>query len=134
MPKSKIIKLIPPVDEKIIAGLKAGDKVLITGPIIAARDSAHQLFEHRPPFEPKGAILFYASATPAANGKAIGSVGPTTATRMDPYTPALLKLGVKVTIGKGERGEEVIAAMKKYKAVYLIVPGGVAAANAKYVK
>lgn len=128
------IKLTPPITDKVIKALKAGNKVLISGKIFVARDSAHKLFGKRPPFDVAGGILFYASPTPTRRGKVIGSIGPTTATRMDPFTPNLLKLGLKITIGKGRRGPEVKTAMKKYKALYLVVPGGVAAALSKHVK
>ncbi|MFH1826167.1 MAG: FumA C-terminus/TtdB family hydratase beta subunit [bacterium] len=132
--KTKTVKLKPPITDKDIAGLQAGDSVLIIGKIYTARDAAHKIFGNRPPFKAEGSILYYASPTPAHKDQAIGSIGPTTATRMDPFTPALLKAGVKITIGKGKRGEEVIEAMKKYKAVYLVVPGGTAAAMSKFVK
>jgi fumarate hydratase subunit beta len=102
--------------------------------MFAARDAAHRLFGKKPPFEAAGAVLFYASPTPTRKGKAIGSIGPTTATRMDPFTPALLKIGLKLMIGKGRRGPEVKEAMKKYKAAYLVVPGGTAAALSKHIK
>ena len=133
MPK-KIISLKPPLTEKEIKNLKIGDEVLISGKIFTARDAAHRLFGKKPPFDPKGAILYYASPTPAKPGKVIGSIGPTTASRMDLFLPNLLKLGLKVTIGKGRRGEEAKTAMKKYKAVYLVVPGGAAALLSKHVK
>ncbi len=133
-PKSKIIKLSPPLTDKDVKGLKAGDRILISGKIFAARDAAHRLFDKRPPFDPEGAVLFYASPTPARHGKIIGSIGPTTATRMDHFTPNLLKLGVKLTIGKGRRTNGVKAAIKKYKAAYLVVPGGTAAALSKHIK
>lgn len=133
MPK-KFIHLKPPLTEKEIKDLKLGDEVLISGKIFTARDAAHRLFGKKPPFDPKGAILYYASPTPAKPGKVIGSIGPTTATRMDQFLPSLLKLGLKITIGKGRRGEEAKAAMKKYKAVYLVVPGGAAALLSKHVK
>jgi fumarate hydratase subunit beta len=123
-----------PLSDKEINKLKAGDQVLISGTIYTARDAAHRQFGNKPPFNPKGAILYYASPTPARKGEVIGAIGPTTSTRMDQFTPDLLKAGIKVTIGKGLRGEAVIAAMKKYKAVYLVVPGGAAAALAKYVR
>ncbi len=133
MPK-RFISLKPPLTEKEIKSLKIGDEVLITGKIFTARDAAHRLFGKKPPFDAKGAILYYASPTPAKLGKVIGSIGPTTASRMDLFLPNLLKLGLKVTIGKGRRGEEAKAAMKKYKAVYLVVPGGAAALLSKHVK
>ncbi|MBU0671948.1 MAG: FumA C-terminus/TtdB family hydratase beta subunit [Candidatus Margulisbacteria bacterium] len=130
----RMIKLETPIDSKDVQALKAGDRVLISGKIFTARDAAHKIFAERPPFDPAGAILYYASPTPTRKGFAIGSIGPTTAARMDPFTPALLKAGIKITIGKGRRGQEVVAAMKKFKAAYLVVPGGVAAALAKHVR
>ena len=132
--KAKGIKLKPPLTNKDIKALKVGDKVFISGQIIVARDSAHKLFEKKPPFDPVGAILYYASPTPPRKGKIIGSIGPTTATRMDPFTPSLLKQGLKVTIGKGRRGPEVVLAIKKHQAVYLVVPGGIAASLVKHIK
>jgi fumarate hydratase subunit beta len=132
--KPKTISLSPPLTEEALKGLQAGDKVLISGKIYCARDSAHRLFAGHPPFDPKGAILYYASPTPTRKNSIIGSIGPTTATRMDPFTPGLLKIGVKATIGKGSRGPEVKESLKKYKAVYLIVPGGTAAALSRHVK
>lgn len=132
--RSKTITLKPPLIDKDVKGLKTGDRVLISGTIFAARDSAHKLFDGRPPFNAKGAVLYYASPTPTRKGFPIGSIGPTTATRLDQFTPGMLKLGVKATIGKGRRGPEVIKALKKYGAVYLVVPGGTAAAMSKHVR
>jgi len=134
MRKSKITKLRPPLTDKNIRALKAGDHILISGKIFVARDAAHRMFEKKPPFEAAGGVLFYASPTPTPKGKVIGSIGPTTATRMDPFTPALLRLGLKLMIGKGRRGTEVKEAMKKYKAAYLVVPGGTAATLSRHVK
>ncbi|MEA3493607.1 MAG: FumA C-terminus/TtdB family hydratase beta subunit [Candidatus Margulisiibacteriota bacterium] len=132
--KSKLIKLKAPLTDKDVKSLKAGDKVLISGIIYTARDAAHRIFQNKPPFKTEGAILYYASPTPTPKGKIIGSIGPTTSTRMDPFTPALLKQGVKITIGKGRRGKEVITAMKKYKAAYMVVPGGTAALMSRHIK
>ena len=134
MDKSKYIKLTTPIDKKQVAKLSAGDKVLITGTIYTARDAAHKTFGELPPFEAKGAIIYYASPTPTKKGAVIGSIGPTTSSRMDTFTPALLKAGIKITIGKGNRSTEVIEAIKKYKAAYLVVPGGAAALMAKHIK
>jgi fumarate hydratase subunit beta len=132
--KAKFQKLKPPITDKDVKALKVGDRVLISGKIFAARDAAHKIFDKRPPFQAEGAVLYYASPAPTRKGKVIGSIGPTTATRMDPFTPDLLKLGVKLTIGKGTRGEEVKEAMKKYKAAYLVVPGGTAALMTRYIR
>lgn len=132
--KHNHILLSPPLSDKDVKSLRAGDRVMISGLIYAARDAAHRLWDKKPPFNAEGAILYYASPTPTKKGAVIGSIGPTTATRMDAFTPNMLKLGVKVTIGKGRRGEKVKEAMKQYKAVYLVVPGGTAAVLSKHVK
>jgi fumarate hydratase subunit beta len=123
-----------PLSSQEINKLKAGDQVLISGTLYAARDAAHQKFGAKPPFELKGAIIYYASPTPTPPGRAIGSLGPTTSSRMDAFTPALLKQGLAGMIGKGRRSKEVIAAIKKCKAVYFVVPGGTAALLSKPVK
>ena len=127
------MKLSAPLTNKDVEALKAGDEVLISGKIYTARDAAHRKFKDHPPFDLKGQILFYASPTPAKPGAIIGSIGPTTSSRMDVFTPALLAKGLKAMIGKGERSPEVVAAMKKYRAVYLMVPGGVAALLSQYI-
>ncbi|MBU0630953.1 MAG: FumA C-terminus/TtdB family hydratase beta subunit [Candidatus Margulisbacteria bacterium] len=128
------IKITTPLTEKAIAGLKAGDEVLISGRLYTARDAAHKKFGDQPPFDLKGQIIYYASPTPARPGEVIGSIGPTTSSRMDAFAPALLVAGLKGMIGKGSRGPEVIEAIKKNKAVYFTVPGGAAALLAKQVK
>lgn len=128
------MKISAPLSDKDVEALKAGDQVLISGKIYTARDAAHMRFGDNPPFDVKGQILYYASPTPTPPGKIIGSIGPTTASRMDAFTPALLKQGLKGMIGKGRRSREVIEAIKKYKAVYFVVPGGVAALLSKHVK
>jgi len=130
----EIIKIKTPLTDHDIQSLKAGNELLISGKIYTARDAAHREFKSNPPFDVKGQILYYASPTPTKPKAVIGSIGPTTSSRMDAFTPELLKKGLKATIGKGTRGREVVAAMKKYKAVYLVVPGGAAALLAKHVK
>ena len=133
-------KLTTPLSEEDIMELKAGDEVLITGNLYTARDAAHKLMVEalergeKLPLELKGQIIFYAGPAPAPPGKPIGSVGPTTSYRMDNYTPALLAQGLKATLGKGNRSQEVREALKKYKAVYLAAVGGVAAHLARTVK
>ena len=117
-----------PLDDKTIAGLKAGDKVLISGVIYVARDAAHK---KGIPVDLKDQIIFYAGPTP---GDPIGSIGPTTASRMDPFTIPLLEKGLKGMIGKGARSEEIKKAIKKYKAIYFAATGGAAALMAKTVK
>ena len=134
------IKITPPLTDADIEKLKAGDKVLITGVLYTARDAAHkkliELLEggEKLPFDIKGQLIYYVGPTPAKPGQVIGSAGPTTSGRMDAYTPRLLELGLKGTIGKGQRSQEVVEAMKKHKAVYLAAVGGAAALIAKTIK
>jgi fumarate hydratase subunit beta len=128
------MKIIPPLDEKTVRSLKAGDQLLISGKIYTARDAAHKAFAGQPPFDAKGQIIYYASPTPTPPGKIIGSIGPTTASRMDQFVEPLLRAGLKAMIGKGLRSAQTIELMKKYGAVYLLVPGGTAALLSKQVK
>lgn len=134
------IKITPPLTDKDVEKLKAGDKILITGVLYTARDAAHKrLIElldkgEKLPFDIKGQLIYYVGPTPAKPGQVIGSAGPTTSGRMDVYTPKLLELGLKGTIGKGQRSAEVVEAMKKHKAVYFAAVGGAAALIAKTIK
>ena len=129
-----------PFTKEQFAGLKAGDIVLLTGTIYAARDAAHKKLQEmilngeELPFDLQDALIYYAGPTPARPGKPIGSAGPTTSYRMDPYTPLLLSKGVLATIGKGPRGEAIMEAMKENGAVYLAAIGGAAALIAQCVK
>jgi fumarate hydratase subunit beta len=130
----------PILDDSVVESLKAGDFVLISGVIYTARDAAHKrmveaLEKGEPlPFDVKGQIIYYAGPAPAKPGKPIGSVGPTTSYRMDPYAPKLLEAGLKGMIGKGSRNEEVKEAIKKFKGVYFGAVGGAAAYLARCVK
>ena len=120
--------------------LKAGDKVYLSGRVFTSRDAAHKrifnlIDKNSPlPFNLKDAIIYYAGPTPTPNKLPIGSCGPTTSCRMDPYTPKLYDLGVIATIGKGERSKEVIEAIKRNKAVYLCAIGGAGALAALNIK
>jgi fumarate hydratase subunit beta len=137
---TQTIRITPPMDISDVKKLKAGDNVLITGTIYTGRDAAHkrliQLLEKGKtlPVDLKGQIIYYVGPAPAKPGYAVGSAGPTTSYRMDPYTPQLLELGLKGMIGKGARSAEVIDAMKKHGAVYLGAVGGAAALIAKAIK
>ncbi|MDD5614112.1 MAG: FumA C-terminus/TtdB family hydratase beta subunit [Candidatus Omnitrophica bacterium] len=125
---------------KTINNLKAGDLVYISGVIYTARDRAHQALSEliykgkKLPFEVKGSVIYYCGPTPAKKGQVIGSCGPTTSSRMDSYAPLLYKLGLAATVGKGERDEKVIAAIKKYRGVYFITWGGCGAYLNSFVK
>ncbi len=126
-------KLQTPLNDEDILKLKAGDMVLLSGIIYSARDAAHKkLMEALDrgdalPFPIEGAAIYYVGPTPAPPGRPIGSAGPTTSYRMDSYAPRLHGLGLKATIGKGKRSDEVKAAMREHKAVYLGATGGAGA-------
>jgi fumarate hydratase subunit beta len=137
---SGLIHITTPLTDEVCSVLKAGDRVSLSGEVYTARDVAHRrLFEaalkgEKLPVKLKGEIIFYAAPTPARPGRAVGSIGPTTSSRMDPYTPELLSRGLKGMIGKGKRSSEVVSAIRKYGAVYFGAPGGVAALLAGCVK
>ena len=107
-------KMNVPISKEDAKSLKAGDYVYLTGTIYSARDAAHKrmseaLEKGEPlPFDIKGNVIYYMGPSPAREGRPIGSAGPTTAGRMDPYTPALLDLGMGGMIGKGKRTQEVV--------------------------
>lgn len=135
-----IIKLQTPLKDEDVLKLKAGDVVSISGIIYTGRDAAHKrLVEclergEQLPVDLAGQIIYYVGPSPAKPGQPIGSCGPTSSYRMDPYTPAMLEQGMKGIIGKGPRNAEVMAALQKHKAVYMAAIGGAAAVIAKAVK
>ncbi len=137
---SSTIKITTPLTDEIIEKLKIGDSVFISGVMYTGRDSAHKrLIEALDkgedlPVDLKNQIIYYAGPAPAKPGNPIGSIGPTTSYRMDPFTPRLIEYGLKGMIGKGNRSKEVIEAQKKFKAVYFGAIGGAAALMAKAVK
>ena len=134
-----MINLTPPLTDEVVRELKAGDEVLINGTIYTGRDAAHkrlvELLDGGKdlPIEVNGQIIYYVGPSPARPGKPIGSAGPTTAYRMDAYAPRLIEIGLKGMIGKGERAENVVEAMKKYGAVYFASTGGAAALIARSI-
>lgn len=121
-------------------GLRAGDKVLLTGVVYTARDAAHKRFmtmlanKESLPFEIGGAVIYYAGPTPAPEGRAVGACGPTTSGRMDKYAPRLLDMGLGAMIGKGERSSEVREAIKRNGAVYFCATGGAGALASRCIK
>lgn len=133
-------RLKTPLREADIENLRAGDPVYITGVIYGARDAAHKrltesMEEGEPlPLDLQGQIVYYLGPTPPMPGQVIGAAGPTTSTRMDPYTPALLAKGLKGMIGKGFRSKAVLDALKKHKAVYLAATGGAGALLSRRIK
>lgn len=132
-------KITTPLTKDKVKQLKAGDSVLITGIIYTARDAAHKrLIElldknQELPIDLDDAVIYYVGPTPAKQGQAIGSAGPTTSYRMDPYSAKLLDKGLSGMIGKGLRGEEVVDSIKSNTAVYFAAIGGAAALIGKSV-
>ncbi len=126
-------KLTTPLTKSNLGKLKAGDEVLLSGVIFTARDAAHKrLFDmikngKRVPLDLEGAVIYYAGPTPPRPGRPIGSCGPTTSSRMDAFTPELIKLGLMGMIGKGDRSADVRKAMKRHSCVYFLATGGIGA-------
>ena len=135
-----IKKLHLPLSEKEILDLRAGDQVELTGVVYTARDAAHKRFVEllengkELPMDIKGGAIYYVGPTPASPGRVIGSAGPTSSYRMDPYSEPMLKEGLKVMIGKGPRSKEYKDMLVKYKAVYLSAIGGAAASIGDSIK
>ena len=129
-----------PLTEEKVRELRAGDNVLISGVIYTARDAAHKKmvklldYDKKLPIDIQDAIIYYVGPSPAKPGEVIGSAGPTTSYRMDPYAPRLLDKGLKGMIGKGTRSKEVIDSMKNNCAVYFAAIGGAAALMGKSIK
>ncbi|MFH1440763.1 MAG: FumA C-terminus/TtdB family hydratase beta subunit [Candidatus Omnitrophota bacterium] len=132
-------KLNIPLDKKEIESLKAGDEILLSGLIYTARDQAHKRLAEaiskgdKLPVDLKGKVFYYCGPAKTPKGKIIGSCGPTTSSRMDEFTPAMLKAGLAAMIGKGARSKEVVKAIKKYKAVYFLAYAGCGALLSTYV-
>ena len=133
-------KIKLPLTDKVIAELKAGDNVLLSGVIYVARDAAHKRIVEALdkgqslPFDIKGQTIYYMGPAPASPGNVIGSAGPTTSYRMDSFSPRLMAVGLKGMIGKGQRTQPVLDAIKKYKAVYFAATGGAGALISKSIK
>ena len=156
MTKENIKELTAPLSDDVIASLKAGDMVLLSGKIITARDAAHKkiselleagtklseenlklldsIFTKDKNGKQENQTVFYAGPAPAKPDRVIGSVGPTTAGRMDLYAPLLISMGMKVMIGKGLRAPAVVEAIIKHGGIYFAAIGGAAALMAKCVK
>jgi fumarate hydratase subunit beta len=137
---SKQVRLTPPLTDEMVKGLVMGDQILVSGVIYTARDAAHKRLMdlldagQKLPVDFNGQILYYVGPSPARPGRVIGAAGPTTSTRMDVYTPTMLKLGLKAMIGKGKRSPEVLTALQEYTAVYLGATGGAGALISKCIK
>ena len=128
-----------PVTREEARQLKAGDYVYITGTIYTARDAAHKRMQEtldrgeELPFSIKGNVIYYMGPSPARENRPIGSAGPTTASRMDRYAPALMDLGLGAMIGKGKRSQAVIDAIVRNEAVYFAAIGGAGALLSKCI-
>jgi len=126
-------KLVTPLGDEQVNALRAGDRVAISGVIYTARDAAHKRMAEALdrgealPIPVDGQVIYYVGPTPTPPGRVIGSAGPTTSGRMDAYTPRLLALGLRGTIGKGWRSPEVVRAMQQHRAVYFAAVGGAGA-------
>lgn len=133
MSDTPVKRITAPLTEATVKSLKTGDQVLLSGIVYTARDMVHaQLVDmiknkKKLPFNVMSSVLYYVGPSPAPPGRVIGSAGPTTSYRMDPFVLPLLKEGLKGMIGKGPRSHGVVEAIKKYCAVYLGATGGAAA-------
>ena len=138
---SEVKHLTAPLSEADIRSLNAGDIVCLSGTILTGRDAAHKrlcalLDENRElPVDLDGQIIYFVGPCPAPPGRVIGSAGPTTSGRMDAYSPRLIReCGLRGMIGKGERNENVVAAMSECKAIYFAATGGAGALIARSIK
>ena len=128
-----------PMTKEDAVSLKAGDYVYLTGTIYTARDAAHKRMDEtldrgeELPFNIKDNIIYYLGPSPARAGRPIGSAGPTTASRMDKYTPRLLDMGMGAMIGKGKRSQAVIDGIVRNKSVYFAAVGGAGAILSKCI-
>ena len=134
------VRVISPLSREAARALRAGDSCLISGVIYAARDAAHkrlcELLEKGEaiPVDLKDAVIYFVGPTPERPGEVIGSAGPTTSYRMDAYSPLLIEKGLTGMVGKGKRGDNVIAAMKQHGAVYFGAIGGCGALLGRCIK
>lgn len=134
------VRLETPLTEERILKLKAGDSVLLSGYVFTARDAAHRRIQEALdankslPVELRGETIYYVGPTPSFGDHTIGSAGPTTALRMDSYTPGLYRLGLKATIGKGNRSEAVRNAIVETKSIYFAALGGTGALLSRKIR
>lgn len=129
-----------PITRDVARTLRAGEYIYLTGTIYTARDAAHKRMEaalsgnEELPVDLRGQVIYYMGPSPAREGRPIGSAGPTTASRMDRYTPRLLDMGLGAMIGKGKRSREVLNAIVRNESVYLAAVGGAGALLSKCIK
>ncbi|WP_251499582.1 Fe-S-containing hydro-lyase [Otoolea muris] len=133
-------RISAPIEKEAARSLRAGDFVYIDGTIYTARDAAHKrMIEalekgETLPIDMDGTVIYYMGPSPAREGRPIGSAGPTTASRMDKYTPTLLDMGMGAMIGKGKRSPEVVDGIVRNGAVYLAAIGGAGALLSKCIR
>lgn len=133
-------RLLLPLDPALARELRAGERVLLTGEVYAARDAAHaRLYQALLAGEPLpisllGSCLYYVGPSPTPDGRPIGAAGPTTSSRLDPYTPLLIEHGVVAMVGKGRRGAAVREAIIRHGAVYFVATGGAGALLAQAIE
>jgi fumarate hydratase subunit beta len=131
--------VITSFNRALIMCLKAGEELRFSGTIYTGRDQAHKrivgAFKKNKGLPPglKGGVIYYCGPTGTPKGKAIGSCGPTTSSRMDGFSPLLIASGLKVMIGKGNRGEEVVKAIKRYRGIYFVTYAGCGALLSKFI-
>lgn len=134
------LRLTTPLTDAAVESLQAGQAVLISGRLLTARDAAHKrMIEalgrgEELPVNLAGRVIYYVGPTPVSPGRVVGAAGPTTSSRMDPYTIPLLAQGLKGMIGKGYRSPEVVAALAEYRAVYFVTYGGAGALLARTIR
>lgn len=132
-------KIQLPLTEDVIGQLQAGEPTLLTGILYTARDAAHQRLKallevgEALPIDLRGQAIYYCGPAPTPPGRPIGSCGPTSSYRMDPFTPMLYSCGLKATIGKGERCLAVRKACQDFSAIYFVAAGGAGALLASRV-
>ena len=137
---NECMRIEVPFSAEVARELQAGQRVLLTGALYGARDQAHRRLAEalahgqELPVDLRGQIIYYVGPAPARPGHACGAVGPTTAGRMDAFTPQLLAYGVRGIIGKGNRNSEAIAAIRQHGAVYLAATGGAGALLSRCIK
>jgi fumarate hydratase subunit beta len=133
------IRITAPFTDQMISGLKAGDRVLLSGVVYTARDAAHKrlvetlLAGQQLPLPLVGQVIYYAGPAPTRPGHIIGPAGPTTSSRMDSLTMPLLEAGLKGMVGKGNRSQEIRQAIIRHRAIYLVAVGGAAALISKRI-
>ncbi len=118
--------------------LKVGEKILLSGTVFTARDAAHkrmaeEIEKNGECVLPEGAVIYYAGPSQSPKGLAVGACGPTTSSRMDSFSPKMIEKGYKIMIGKGERSEEVVEAIKNFAGLYLLAVGGAGALAAEHI-